>query len=260
MKALVVFLVIALLPTAAFAQEQVELASQETRYGDFGRYRGRAHNIRHAGNMISDVILQPQEEFSFNERIGQRTRARGFRRAPVIISGRIGRDYGGGICQLASTIYAAALYSGLHVIEHHAHSRVSSYIRPGLDATVDWGTKDLIIQNPFPFPVTMNVSFRAGDRPAEELVAVSFVAARQIYDVQIHFRRRIIEQYDTIEEFDESLEPGERHIDEPGTPGMRVTVWRRLTPHLAIIQPIRERHAYIYPASNRIVFVGPPVE
>lgn len=262
MKFTIPFFIVMLMSSIVSAQEipPVELASFETRYGDYGRYRGRAHNIRHAASMISEVILVPQETFSFNERIGQRTRARGFRRAPVIISGRMQRDYGGGICQLASTIYAAALYSGLHVVEHHAHSRVSSYIRPGLDATVDWGTKDLIIQNQFPYPVTMRVETRPGTRDAEEVVAVNFVAADQIFDVQMLFRRIVTQQFETVEELDEDLAPGQRRVDEPGTVGMRVIVWRRMTPRVPLFQPIRERRAFVYPVSNRIVLVGPDPE
>lgn len=252
-----------LIPAIVNAQEEAEgesvmtLASFETNYGDYGRYRGRAHNIRHATSMIAEVVLQPGEQFSFNERVGERTYANGFRRAPVIISGRMERGLGGGICQLASTIYAAAMYSGLQIVEHHAHSRTSSYIRPGLDATIDWGSKDLIIENPYPFPVIMQVVTGIGSREAQEFVSVTFLGDYQIYDVSVRISRRRVTGFDTIEEFDADLAPGQRRVEEPGTPCMRVVVWRRLMPVSPVITPIRERRAFLYPASNRIILVGP---
>lgn len=244
------------LPVNVKAQS-VELSSFETRYGDYGRYRGRAHNIRRTAEVISTTTLQPGEQFSFNETIGQRTRGNGFRRAPVIISGRMERDYGGGICQTASTIHAAALYAGMTIIEQHPHSRISSYIRPGLDATVDWGTKDLIIENPYSFPVSMTVTTREGEREAEEFVNVVFTASRQVPEVTVRIFRRIQEPFDIVEELDSSLEPGQRRVEEPGTPRVYVVVRRIFETLNGFPERPRERRAVIYEASARIVRVGP---
>lgn len=249
-----------LIPTVALAQQSVtpEIASYETRYGDYGRYRGRAHNIRLAASKVSHVVLQPGETFSFNDRVGERTRANGFRRAPVIISGRMQIDYGGGICQLASTIHAAALYSGLKIMEHHTHTRVSGYIRPGLDATVDWETKDFVFQNSMPFPITMSTHTRVGNLPGEKFVEVTFTASEpKLYDVRIMFRNEVLEHPQRVVEIDEDLDPGESIVSEPGSPGMRVIVWRRMTKRLTTEEPIREHQVYNYPVSNRIVRVGP---
>jgi len=249
-----------LLPAMASAQaELITLASFETKYGDYGLYQGRAHNIRQAASIVGEVTLQPSERFSFNERVGERTSANGFRRAPVIISGRLTRGLGGGVCQLASTIYAAALYSGLEIVEQHPHSRISIYTRPGLDATVDWGTKDLVIVNPYPFPVTMQVTIREGDRVAREVVSVVFTARQSIYDVVVRFHEQQIAEFDTRLEFSIRLPPGEQRVDEPGTPAIQVVVRRTLYPKVWLLSPIHERIVVRYPASIRIVSIGLPL-
>jgi len=244
------------LPVNVQAQT-VELSSIETRYGDYGRYRGRAHNIRRTAEIISTIRLEPGEQFSFNNIVGERTRSRGFRQAPVIISGRMERDYGGGICQTASTIYAAAMYAGLTIIEQHPHSRISTYIRPGLDATVDWGSKDLVIENPYPFPVTMTVSTHEGTREAEEFVRVVFTAPRAVPEVTVRVFRRVLESYNTVEENDHNLDPGQRRVEEPGTPKVYVVVRRSFETVEGFTERARERNALIYEASDRIIRVGP---
>ena len=258
MKKLFLFTLVCILLVPFSAYAQVELSSFETRYGDYGRYRGRAHNIRRTATILSSTTLQPNAQFSFNGAVGQRTRANGFRRAPVIISGRMERGYGGGVCQTASTIHAAALYAGLSIVRHYPHSRISGYIRPGLDATVDWDSnKDLVIQNPYSFPVTMTVSTRAGRSPAEEIIRVTFSAPRAVPGVTVRLFRRILEQFNTIEEADPRLNPGQRRVAEPGTPRVYVVVRRIFQTTEGFPERPRERRALIYESSSRVIRYGP---
>jgi len=234
----------------------ITLFSFETTYGDYGRYHGRAHNIRHAAELLSGITLQPNERFSFNERVGERTRENDFRVAPVIGSGRLRQGYGGGVCQLASTIYAAALYSGLRIIEHHQHSRISNYIRPGLDATVDWGTKDLVFENPYSFPITLEIGIYPGRNEAEETISASFSAPASGYEINVYFNRHILASPETIESTDQNLPSGTRIVDERGTPGVRVIMRRRIT-NPVDGSTINERQYMVYPVSNRFVRVSP---
>lgn len=248
-----------LFASTSSAQEQtiVELASFETRYGDFGRYRGRAHNIRLAASLVSETVLQPGESLSFNTKVGERTRERGFREAPVILSGRVSEGYGGGICQVASTIHAAALYSGLTITEHHPHTRVSSYIRPGLDATVDWSTeKDLVIENPLSFPVLLQVTTYEGSQSGERFIVAKIFAKQKTNEVRVRFFEIVTERFETVEQVDDDLQAGERIIREPGTNGMSVTVRRTITALTGDSRPVREQRYTIYPPSDRIVLVG----
>lgn len=237
------------------------LGTYETTYSTNGIYVNRAHNIRTAVSIITEaaIVIPPEATVSFNELVGERTRRRGFREAPVIVEGRMTEGYGGGICQVASTVYAAAMYSGLTIVEHWRHSRTSAYIPAGLDATVDWGTKDLILQNPYPFPIYLFVRTReASDR--EEIITAEFRGLHRVFDVNISLEETIISRFRTIVEVDPELEPGTRDIVERGTRGVRVLIRRRFVPiDLPDGTIVEEETTLTYPASSRIIHVGPPI-
>ena len=107
----------------------------------------RIHNIRLAMQTINGTCLQPGEMFSFNEVVGERTDERGYRRAKAYYGMQDILEYGGGICQVSSTLYAAVQDARLEVNERHEHSRRVYYIPDGRDATVDWGHLDLKFTN-----------------------------------------------------------------------------------------------------------------
>ena len=91
--------------------------------------------------------------FSFNERVGERTKERGYKAAPVLEDGNYKPGIGGGICQVSSTLYKAALEGGMEVIERKPHSLPAVYIGLGLDATVSWDNIDLKIKNNLGYPL-----------------------------------------------------------------------------------------------------------
>ena len=107
----------------------------------------RTHNLRLAAVALDGVVLRPGEELSFNRVVGPRTAARGYGAAPVILRERRDVQVGGGICQVASTLFDAALLAGLTVVERHRHSSAVDYVAPGEDATIAWGAKDLRLRN-----------------------------------------------------------------------------------------------------------------
>ncbi len=107
---------------------------------------GRLENIRLTAALLNNAAIAPGEEFSFNSRTGEPTRERGFRPAIIFVDGGHGEELGGGMCQVSSTLYNAALEAGLRVTERHAHSRPVSYVPPGRDATT-YTDKDLRFVN-----------------------------------------------------------------------------------------------------------------
>lgn len=107
----------------------------------------RRENIRLAVSKINGLTLSPGEIFSFNRTVGRRERARGFLPAPAIMHESLRPVIGGGICQAASTLFNAALLSDLKIVERHKHSTPVNYLPLGMDATINWGTMDLRIQN-----------------------------------------------------------------------------------------------------------------
>ena len=113
----------------------------------------RIHNIELAAQAINGSILMPGQTFSFNDYVGERTKKRGYAAAPVLEDGNYKPGIGGGICQVSTTLYRAALDTGAKIIERRNHGLPSSYIGLGLDATVSWGNIDLKFQNTLDYPI-----------------------------------------------------------------------------------------------------------
>lgn len=107
----------------------------------------RVENINTACGAISGTQIYPGGVFAFNDTVGRRTEENGYGDASVIIDGHSEQGCGGGVCQVSTTIYMAALYASLQIDERHPHSTGVPYAPSDLDATVVYGEKDLIFTN-----------------------------------------------------------------------------------------------------------------
>ncbi len=121
------------------------LSSYTTRFD--GGNEARSHNIRLAAKFISGCVIACGEVFSFNATVGQRTPERGFKRAAIIKDGEFVEGVGGGVCQVSTTLYNAALLSGCKVREYHPHSLPVGYVPPSRDAMVSGTFYDLRFEN-----------------------------------------------------------------------------------------------------------------
>ena len=119
----------------------------------FNDSTSRGSNIHVAGESTSDILLMPGEMFSYNRATGARTWNNGYKSAPIIVGGRVVNGEGGGVCQVSTTIYNAALLSGLKIDEVHNHTIPSRYAPRGRDASVSYGYTDLKFTNPFNHPI-----------------------------------------------------------------------------------------------------------
>lgn len=125
-------------------------------YSEFaGSATGRIHNIALAASRINGVLIKPGETFSFNDAVGDITAATGYQSAYIIKDGHTVLGDGGGVCQVSTTLFRAALAAGLPIVERYAHAyRVHYYeeggYKPGLDATVYGPTYDLKFKNDTP--------------------------------------------------------------------------------------------------------------
>jgi len=106
----------------------------------------RSGNIRRSAECFNGIILLPGETLSFNKTVGPRTSARGYEEAKIIIDGEFVPGVGGGVCQTSTTLFNAALLSGLDVVTSHNHSLPISYVPVGRDAMVS-SVADLVMQN-----------------------------------------------------------------------------------------------------------------
>ncbi len=156
-----------------------------------GRSPQQRSNAVLAGRFIDNHIVPPGGIFSFNELVGGRSRSKGYEAAPFLNGDGLLEDTpGGGICQLASTIYNAGLLGGLEVLERHPHSRTVLHVPPGRDATISSWRKDLKLRNPFPHPLLirinsdhnrLTVSLRS---PAEKPFSVEVISELRTLEAQ----------------------------------------------------------------------------
>ena len=102
----------------------------------------RNTNVKLAAKAINGIVLQPGEEFSFNNRVGERTEAKGYQAAAAYNNGEVVQEIGGGVCQVSSTMYNAVVKAGLKTTMRRSHTFEPSYVTPGTDATVSWGGPD----------------------------------------------------------------------------------------------------------------------
>ena len=117
----------------------------------------RIHNIKLACAAISGTVLQPGETFSYNGVVGERTAARGYKEAGVIVNGQSDVGLGGGVCQVSSTLYNATVRADMEIVERRRHSYALSYLGPGEDATVDYGNIDFKFKNTSDMPVYLHM-------------------------------------------------------------------------------------------------------
>lgn len=142
-------------------EPEVTVAELSTQYGELAvavtnassSNDNRISNIRLACSSINCMMLEPGEEFSFNGVVGQRTRDAGYKKAGVYISGEVGEEIGGGICQVSTTLFNAVVKADLEVVERHNHSLPVSYVDNGKDATVNWGSQDFRFVNSSDEPI-----------------------------------------------------------------------------------------------------------
>lgn len=206
-----------------------------------GRSEQQRNNALLAGRDLDGVIIPPGATFSFNQRVGARDRGKGYKAAPYLTSdGLLVDTPGGGICQLASTIYNAALLGGVEVVERHPHSRAVSHVPPGRDATISSWRKDLKLKNPFSSPLLLRISAEG------ERLTVSFRSL-----VEKDFRVEILSEQVVLEPQSVTGKGGKR---QNGAPGFSTSTWR-----VTEKGGVKSRELLsedIYPAPSRIIAGG----
>lgn len=133
-----------------------KISSYSTNFSSSGA--PRAHNVGLAANAINGKLLMPGEVFSYNDTVGERSKARGYQDAAVYVGDKVEQGIGGGICQVSSTLYVAAMMANLRSVDRTNHSMPVSYLKVGMDATVVWGAIDYKFKNNYDFPIYIESS------------------------------------------------------------------------------------------------------
>ncbi len=117
----------------------------------------RNTNLRLSSQAINGMILMPGQTFSFNKTVGERTVEKGYGEGAGYIGGEVVPTIGGGICQVASTLYFACVLADLKIVERHVHAYYPSYMPNSTDATVAWGALDYRFKNDSDRPIKLEV-------------------------------------------------------------------------------------------------------
>lgn len=193
------------------------IASFTTEF-DTGRVN-RSNNIALAGSSVDHIMLKPGEVFSFNERAGPYSSDRGFKSAPVFRQGEVITGVGGGVCQVSSTLYNAALLSGLEIVERYSHSLPVWYVPLARDASVSFGGGDLKFKN----SLNSHVYIRMTTNKERGIITAYFFGTKE-KDVEVGSRieRRI--SPDLEEREVEGIK--EKKVIEEGKDGFEAISWR----------------------------------
>jgi vancomycin resistance protein YoaR len=184
----------------------------------------RVTNIKRAAQILDGQRIPSGGTFFLNAALGERTIARGFVPAPMISGGVFVDSVGGGISQVATTLYNAAFFAGLELVDHTPHSIYISRYPMGREATISWGGPELIFRNDWSAPIRIDahatnttVGFRLFSLPLGRRIATktgpaySYVAPQTIY-VQ-----------------NRTLPPGTQRVRQSaGSPGFDVAYTRRV--------------------------------
>jgi len=184
----------------------------------------RSTNIRLATEKINGIVIMPGETFSYNQTVGKRTAAAGFKSAAVYFGGTVTTGIGGGICQVSSTLYNAVLLANLEIVERHNHGFNPGYVRAGTDATVSWGGPDFKFKNNRSYPIKVVCYVNRGTIYFQ----LFGLKEETEYEVVIEASITSYIPYKTITQEDNTLEIGQSKVLEDGSSGCRTVTYRVL--------------------------------
>lgn len=223
------------------------LGARTTNY--FHATPSQEKNIELAASRLNGVLIRPGQVFSYYAVVGPYTASNGFGWGRAFVGERIVPSVGGGVCQPASTLYAAVLRTGLPVVERHQHGLTVPYLPPGEDATVASDYLNFRFRNNRTTPVVITTG------TSQRHLTVALWGATPGPQISVHHKILAKYPYRTITQINRNLRPGETKILAPGQDGIRAETW------LEIEAPggIRTRSLGIdqYRASPRVVETNP---
>lgn len=190
-----------------------KLASFTTRYDPSNK--NRANNIAISSEKIDGTVIMPGEVFSYNQVVGERTIAEGYKEASAYAGGKVVQDVGGGICQTSSTLYNAALLANLEIVDRSNHQFLTSYVSAGKDATVSWGGVDFQFKNNRTYPIMIEASGKNGVCT----MSICGIKEETEYQVSIQSVIKSYIPYITQYEEDPTLDEGKEIVEQAGYTG-----------------------------------------
>lgn len=213
----------------------------------------RTKNLTLACQAINGTILNPGDVFSFNNVVGERTAAKGYMPATVYSGGQSLEELGGGVCQVASSIYYCTLHLNMEQVHREPHQYVVTYVPKGMDATVYWGHIDYQFKNTLDFPIRIMANTDDG------CVNITFLG-QQSPDFSVKMETVTLETYPwkEVEELDETKEPGYRQVDITPYTGYKVVTYKTIYDEDGNELSRDQEAVSTYSKRDQKVIVGPP--
>ncbi|AEF16849.1 VanW family protein [Thermoanaerobacterium xylanolyticum LX-11] len=182
----------------------------------------RSENLAVAAKAVNGKLLMPGQVFSLNKTLGPRIIQNGYKEAPVIIGNKLVPDIGGGVCQVATTIYNAALRADMKIDERYHHTFPVGYVSPGQDATISGDVLDLKFENPTKYPIYIE-SYISGNN-----FVVNFYGYPEDPWKRIDIYSEIVEKYEPKVTYvdDPTLPEGVTQVDVEKHTGYKVNTYR----------------------------------
>lgn len=211
----------------------------------------RKNNVRLAADAVNGTVLNDGDIFDYNQVVGQRTVERGYGEAATYVNGETVNTVGGGICQVSSTVYLAALLSDLEITERYNHRFYPGYITLGMDATVSWGGPEFRFKNNTGYPIRIQTAYD------KDQLTVSFYGTN-LDGSYVKMTREVLSTtgYETEYVETEALPWGTQKEKQNGYTGYEVESYRnRYSSDGALISSTLEAKSS-YKSRNQIILVG----
>ena len=210
----------------------------------------RSKNVYLASRSIDDTLVRAGSVFSFNSQVGKRTQENGYKEAPVFINGKLVPDWGGGVCQVSSTLYNAVLLADLEIVERTSHYSPPGYVPLGQDATVADDQLDFQFTN-----TSRHNLYISSKIEGNRLLVQVFGSADDPVEVRIVPVDKQVIPAPVVVRPDANLEAGRQVVEERGESGYRIKIEKiRLRQGVEISREIIS--ADDFPPSERIIRMG----
>ena len=212
---------------------------------------GRSTNLSVACQKLNGTVILPGETFSYNQTLGPRTIAAGYRTGKMYSGGQVVDSIGGGICQISSTLYNSVLMANLEIVERKNHQFVTAYVPAGRDATVAYGVIDFKFKNTRKYPIRLSASAKNG------IATVSIYGIKEDNEYTFTFSTKTIASipFTTQYQEDASLPAGTENVKQKGVNGLKTETYiNKILDGKVISTTLLSRDTY--DAMTRIVVRG----
>ena len=214
---------------------------------------GRIGNVKLSAKLINGIVLNSGDTFSYNDSVGKRTEARGFKPAPAYVKGETVDEVGGGICQTSSTLYLACLLSNMEITERYAHRYVPAYIDWGMDATVSWGGPDYKFTNNTLYPVKIVTEY------SKSYLTIKLLGTN-IDGIRVKMTNEVLSKtpWETVYQEDSTMTPGSPDVVKvtPYT-GYKVKTYQTIYDKNGSVIDSHFEAASDYKVRNKVVLQAP---